>query len=127
MSVRLLVNCSDLLIEDIDVDLLHVPRQTCLETIACLAPIKGLRIAKGFTAKVKNLVGGEKGCTHLVELLLAMAPAAIQGFAAYQTKRPAAIGAARAKLMYLRLVNTCHVWREDGPIAREIKRLANKE
>jgi len=43
-----------------------------------------MAIAKGFTARVKNLVGGNKGCAHLVELLLAMAPAAIQGYASYQ-------------------------------------------
>jgi len=88
MTIRLLVNCSTLLIEDIDVDLISVPREICRETIGCLAPIKGLTITKGFTAKVKKLAGGKKGCTHLVELLLAMAPAAIQGFAAYQSRKP---------------------------------------
>jgi hypothetical protein len=122
MSVRLLVNCSNLLIEDIDVDLIYVPREFCRETIDCLAPIKGMPISKGFTAKVKKLVGGEKGCAHLVELLLAMAPAAIQGYAAYRTKNPVNLDAERAKMQLHFLINTCHAWREDGPLAERFRK-----
>ena len=122
MSVRLLVNCSNLLIEDIDVDLIYVPREFCRETIDCLAPIKGMHISKGFTAKVKNLVGGEKGCAHVVELLLAMAPAAIQGYAAHRTKKPITLDAERAKMQLHFLINTCHAWREDGPLAERFRK-----
>jgi hypothetical protein len=122
MSIRLLINCSNLLIEDIDVDLLSVPREFCRETLECLAPIKGLTITKGFTAKVKKLAGGNKGCTHLVELLLAMAPAAIQGYAAYQSKKPAVYDSVRAKMILQFLVNTCRAWREDGPLVEMLKK-----
>ena len=73
MAIRLLVNCSNLLIEDVDVDLISVPVAVCRETIDCLASIKGLTVTKGFTLKVKKLAGGNNGCVHLVELLLAMA------------------------------------------------------
>ncbi len=125
MAVRLLVNCSTFVIEEIEVDLLHVPREICRETRDCLAPLKGMRIAKGFTAKVKSMVGGVHGCTHLVELLLAMAPAVIQGYAAYRTRKPPAPDADHSK-MYLRLVNTCHVWREDGPIVEQFRRLEKR-
>ncbi|MGD0022901.1 MAG: DUF2889 domain-containing protein [Smithellaceae bacterium] len=123
MAIRLLVNCSNLLIEDIDVDMLSVPREACRETIGCLAPIKGLTITKGFTAKVKNLAGGNKGCTHLVELLLAMAPAAIQGYAAYQSKKPAVLDPDRAKMILEFLINTCHAWRKDGPLVERFKKM----
>ena len=127
MSIRLLVNCSTLLIEDIDVDLISVPREACRETIDCLAPIKGLTITKGFTAKVKNLAGGKKGCTHLVELLLAMAPAAIQGYAAYQSKKPAVFDSDRAKMILQFLVNTCRAWRKDGPLVERFKKMLDME
>ena len=122
MSIRLLVNCSNLLIEDVDVDLISVPREACRETIGCLAPIKGLIITKGFTLKVKKLAGGKKGCTHLVELLLAMAPAAIQGYAAYQSKKPAVFDPDRAKIILQFLVNTCRVWRDDGQLVKRFKK-----
>jgi hypothetical protein len=127
MAIRMLVNCSNFMIEDIEVDLLSVPREVCRETIDCLAPIKGLTITRGFTAKVKKLAGGKKGCTHLVELLLAMAPAAIQGYAAFQSKKPAEFNPDRAKMIFEFLVNTCHTWREDGSLAGSFKKMIDKK
>lgn len=115
MGIRLLINCTNFVIEDIAVDLLTVPREICHETLECLAPIKGLTITRGFTAKVKKLAGGSKGCTHLVELLLAMAPAAVQGFAAHQSQKASGFDADQAKFILKYLINTCHAWREDGP------------
>jgi hypothetical protein len=125
MAIQLLVNCSNLLIEDIDVDLLSVPREVCRETIDCLALIKGLTITKGFTSKVKKMAGGNKGCAHLVELLLAMAPAIVQGFAAHQSQKPSAFDSDQAKRMLQFLVNTCRAWREDGPFVEMFKKKLN--
>jgi hypothetical protein len=128
MVIRLLVNCSNLVIEDLEVDLLAVPREVCRETIDCLAPLKGLTVTKGFTLKVKKLAGGSKGCTHLVELIQAMAPAVIQGFAAHQSQKPAAFDSDQARKVFQFLVNTCRAWREDGPFAEAfMKRLAVKQ
>ena len=122
MAIRLLVNCSNLVIEDMDVELLTVPRDVCRETINCLAPIKGLAITKGFTLKVKNIAGGNKGCTHLVELLQAMAPAALQGFASHQSHKPAEVNSDQAKMIFKFLLNTCRAWREDGPFVEMLKK-----
>jgi hypothetical protein len=122
MAIRLLLNCSDLLIEDVDVDMLSVPREVCRETIDCLAPIKGLAITRGFTSKLKKIAGGNKGCTHLVELLQAMAPAIVQGFAAHQTQKSADFNDDQARMMFQFLVNTCRAWREDGPFVEMFKK-----
>jgi len=122
MDIRLLIDCSNMVIEDIEAELLSVPREICRETLDCLAPIKGLVITKGFTAKVKKLVGGNKGCTHLVELLLAMAPAAIQGYASFQSKRPQDYDPQRSKIILQFLVNTCRVWREGGSLVEILKK-----
>ncbi len=125
MSIRLLVNCSNLLIEDVDVDLKSVPREVCRETIDCLAPIKGLTITRGFTSKVKKLAGGNKGCTHLVELILAMAPSVIQGFGAHQSQKPSNSDSDHSRIILQFLVNTCRVWREDGPVVERFKKKLN--
>jgi hypothetical protein len=127
MAIRLLVNSSNFLIEDVDVDLLSVPRLVCRETIDCLAPLRGLTITKGFTSKVKKLVGGTKGCTHLLELLLAMAPVIFQGFAAQQSQKPAAFDSDLVKRMSQSLVNTCHAWRADGPVVEMLKKKLEKK
>ncbi|HOQ72683.1 MAG: DUF2889 domain-containing protein [Smithellaceae bacterium] len=115
MSIRLLVNCSTLVIEDLDMELLSVPREVCRETMGFLAPVKGMTIARGFTARIKKLVGGPKGCAHVVELLLAMAPAVLQGVAAARSRRPSGVDDGQSKIILQYLINTCHAWREDGP------------
>ena len=122
MYIRLLVNCSNLSIEDVDVDLISVPREVCRETIDCLLPIKGLTITKGFTSKVKKLAGGNKGCTHLVELILAMAPAVFQGRQAQQSQKTSAFDSDQGKKIFQYLINTCHGWSEDGPFVEMFKK-----
>jgi len=86
-----------------------------------------LTITKGFTAKVKKMTGGIKGCTHLVELILAMAPATIQGYATYQSRKEVVFNPNRAKMILGFLVNTCLVWREDGPFVEMFKKKAQYE
>lgn len=122
MAIRLLINCSNRSIEDVDVDLLFVPRLACRETIDCLAPIKGLTITKGFMSKVKKMAGGSKGCIHLVELLQAMASAIFQGFEAHRSQKPSSLDPDRAKIMFQFLVNSCRGWREDGPFVEMFKK-----
>lgn len=118
MLVRMLVNISTLTIDEIKVEMPTVPRGECLETINCLVPVKGMRIASGFTLKVKELVGGIKGCSHLLALLTSMAPAAIQGYGAYQSQKPAGYGS-NLPLIIGFLINTCWPWREDGPLVKQ--------
>lgn len=122
MAIRLLVNGSSLVIEDAEVELVSVPRDVCRETDDCLAAIKGLAITKGFTLKVKEIAGGKKGCAHLVELLQAMAPAVFQGFAASRSRKPSDFNPGQAKMALKVLLNTCHVWREDGPFVEMLKK-----
>lgn len=120
MIIRMEVRSPKLVIEDIEVEMPTVPRQECLETVESLAPLKGLPIVSGFTNRVKNLVGGTKGCAHLVALITAMAPAAVQGaWAAMSAKRkdPAKILPGAVE----RIKDTCRVWRSDGPLVKEIE------
>jgi Protein of unknown function (DUF2889). len=125
MAIRLLVNCSNLLIEDVDVELIAVPREVCRETVNCLAQIKGLTITKGFTLKIKKMAGGSKGCTHLVELIQTMAPAVFQGYAAHQAQKKTSFNSDQANMILKFLINTCHAWREDGPFVEMFKKKIN--
>jgi hypothetical protein len=114
MIIRMEVRGSKLVIEDIDVEMPTVPNRECLETLDSLIPLKGLPIVSGFTNRVKDLVGGNKGCAHLVALITAMASAAVQGAWVAMTSKP------RDPATYLpgavdRIKDTCRVWRSDGP------------
>jgi hypothetical protein len=114
MIIRLKIRGPGLVIEDIDVEMPSVPNEDCLETRQSLEPIKGMSIISGFTLKVKESIGGVKGCAHLTALLTAMAPAAVQGgwtaAARHSDASPALMTFALE-----RLKDTCHVWRSDGP------------
>jgi hypothetical protein len=114
MIIRIKVRGPGLFIEDIDVEMPTVPHEDCLETRRTLEPIKGLSIVSGFTIKARSLVGGAKGCAHLMALLMAMAPAAVQGAWTAATRLPNESQALKTYSME-RLKNTCYVWRSDGP------------
>ena len=121
MIIRMKVRGPKLIIEDIEVEMPTVPRQECRETLDSLAPLRGEPIVSGFTNRVKDLVGGTKGCAHLVALITAMAPAAVQGaWAAMSSKPrdPATILPGAVE----RIKDTCRIWRSDGPLVKEIEK-----
>ena len=122
MSIRLLVNCSSHTIEDIDAELLSVPRPECRETINSLLPLKGLSITRGFTAKAKKTVGGAGCCTHLLELITAMAPAVVTGLAAFRGRKSTGFDPDQARMSMQYLLNTCRTWSEDGPLVTMLKK-----
>jgi hypothetical protein len=126
MVIRLLVSTGDLSIEDIEVELVSVPREECAAVRDSLAVIKGERIVRGYSDRMKELLGGVKGCTHLVTLLIAMGPAALQGIFSSRAQKPMDLASmvadpVRVKFFMDTLINTCHVWREDGPALKRLR------
>jgi hypothetical protein len=122
MIIRIEVKGHQLIIEDIEVEMPTLPHKMCRETIECLAPIKGMPIVSGFTRKVKALAGGPKGCNHLVTLLTAMAPAAVQGAYSAMARKPIDPGP-HVRGTLERFENTCWAWRENGPLMERYKDL----
>jgi hypothetical protein len=120
MIIRMIVRGPNLTIEDIDVEMVGVPRDVCRQTRGSLEPVKGMKISSGFTEKVKAKVGGAKGCSHLVALLLAMAPAAIQGSWTAVTQHPIDPTNYSDKALEF-LENTCWIWRADGELMKETR------
>lgn len=120
MIIRIEFKGHNLVIENIEVEMPTVPDEVCNETIKCLEPIKGLSIVAGFTSKIRNLSGGSKGCAHLLTLLTAMAPAAVQGAFTQAVQQPVdpKIG---APIALKRFKDTCWAWREDGPFVQRMK------
>lgn len=126
LTIRLFIKGPGLLIEDVEVDMNHVPRDECLRTRDSLNPLIGKSIAPGFTQWVKENLGGPRGCIHLNSLLLAMAPAALQGFWSSRIARPVDMRQASKGMAPEFLIDTCWVWRSDGPLAEELKETIRK-
>ena len=56
----------------------HTPYPDCMEVEAGYRKLVGIRIEPGFTLAVKRLFRGTLGCSHMTELLPAMASTAYQ-------------------------------------------------
>ena len=97
-----------------------VPHEECAQTAVSLQKLQGMRIVPGFTSKVKQLLGGKQGCLHLTTLVLAMAPAILQGFWAFRNRHPEGRKIS-SELMDNYLLDTCWVWRRDGPLVKRLK------
>jgi hypothetical protein len=121
MFIRLLIEIESIRIVQVEIEMPGIPHHECPETIPNFAKLEGMRIAPGFTSKVRNLIGGPKGCAHLSGLLMAMASAAIQGLWTYRAKdrkRDKNIDEIASDY----LVNTCWVWRQNGPMVDRLSK-----
>ena len=113
MIVRLRVEGPPLTITAVEAEIPTSPLAECRKTLKMLTPVKGMRLAAGFTAAVKSKIGGPKGCAHLTALILAMGPAAVQGFWSMAATAPIDPASSQGFLLKF-LTDTCYVWRRDG-------------
>jgi len=119
MVIQLKIKGPEMLIEQAEATMPHHPREECPEVLPWIRNLEGVRIAPGFTMKVKKIIGGIKGCAHLTSLVIAMGESAVQGYwAAYGAGRE---GRPPREQEIKNVVNTCYLWREDGPIIRGIR------
>ncbi len=117
MHIQLLIKSAELKIVDIHVKIPGAPHDDiCREMENSLDAIKGLVIAPGFTAKIKKIAGGIKGCVHLTTLLLSMAPAALQGYWIFGARNKGRTENSEFDIGEY-LIDTCWAWRKDGPLA----------
>ena len=115
MWIRLTID-EELLIHDIEAVTDDGPYAICPAITPNFKKIKGERIGAGWRQRVRAKLGGTEGCTHLVEMLGAMATVAFQTLyptwarkraKASTTKRPA-------------LIDTCHAYASDGEIVKKV-------
>src|SRR5687767_834494 len=111
MWLRLTVD-TDLIVHDVEARTDHGPYGICGDITDSFKALKGLAIKSGWTLKTRELLGGVKGCTHLVELLGPVATTAFQTIYAARIKRDS------SKTLTQRpgLIDSCHAYASDGPI-----------
>ncbi len=105
------------------------PHSRCPLIAADYQELVGLSIARGFNRRVRELFGGERGCTHTNALLQAMAPAVVQSTWSVSVRRSResgrAPGLADAEDREKRIAantNTCHIWSERGEHVAALRR-----
>ena len=122
MIIRLLIGGTPLRILDAEAEMPHIPAPLCLTTRESVRKVVGLKIKSGFGARVHKLIGGVQGCAHLTHLLVVMVQEALHGYWTHKMRKPEPPPASLEDVEGLSyLLNSCSLWREDGPIMQEIK------
>jgi hypothetical protein len=126
MIARMRVSLPDLYILSLDAEMPIVPMDMCREISDSVEKLIGLQLKPGFTDTVRSLLGYTEGCVHLMNLVLAMASAAVQGAGTFYSRkreddRPGQAHVRPEDLDRSVLVNSCWLWREDGPLMNLIR------
>lgn len=131
MIVDLEIVYPTFLIEKASVEFKNHPHLGCTNITDDYKKLEGMSIARGFNAKVRELFGSSRGCTHIGALLAAMAPVAIQtGWSMRvssvvdiddSSKSPEDFQEQRVK-QFASTINTCHIWDEHGEMMSKVRR-----
>lgn len=113
MWIRLTVDL-ELVIHAVEVVTDWGPYRGCGAIAPGFRVLEGVQIKAGFTQKTRELLGGTRGCTHMVELLGPVATTAFQTiYAARERHSPAGADGRKPGL-----VDSCHMYASDGRIVR---------
>jgi hypothetical protein len=117
MTLQVTVRRADLQIVAARADMRRFPHGECPEIESHFSHLVGLNVGRGYTRAVQERFGRALGCTHLEFLARAVGPVVIQAIPSSAVRAavatPGADTAANPGLDFL--VDTCHVWRADGP------------
>ncbi|WP_310733309.1 DUF2889 domain-containing protein [Ideonella azotifigens] len=70
---------SEFVVRDIEASSDATPWRLCREAEGTLKVLIGEKVARGWSAKVKERLRGAAGCTHLMEMLVTLGTTALQG------------------------------------------------
>ena len=104
-----------LLIHGIEAVTDRSPFGPCAEVTPNFSRLVGLRIGRGFHRKVKELLGGTEGCTHLVELLGPIATTAVQTIFPWQERHQSRRPDKRPPIL-----DTCHALDTHGEVVKQV-------
>lgn len=120
MSMRIAYD-DDYVIREAEAAMEFSPFETCAAVAPNFSRLVGLKIGAGFNRKVKEVLGGTAGCTHLVELLAPMATVAFQTTAGGARRRREQLydmpvkSKAQDTPTVPGLLDACHSWDSRGP------------
>ena len=123
MAVRLTLNDEKKII-NIEAVINASPYNICPQAVKNCQKLKGERVIAGFNRKVIKVLGGEKGCRHITDLL------SHAGTIAYQTLWKEKTGSdsdvitlEEAKSIEKKFVNSCFALKKDGEVYNEYKEI----
>ncbi|MFN0038903.1 MAG: DUF2889 domain-containing protein [Burkholderiales bacterium] len=105
----------DLKIVDAEASTDWSPYEMCSDITPNFKVLIGETIKSGWTQRTRELLGGTRGCTHLVELLGPIATTAFQTIYAARVQRDKAAGLHKRPA----LIDSCHAWSSGSDMVRK--------
>jgi hypothetical protein len=120
MAVRLSVD-ADLVVRDIEVVMPSTPYPTCADARAAFRGLIGVAIGAGWRKAVQQCVGGNRGCTHVRELLFPMATVAFQAIRGWPGDGPDAPALPQPPAGERPVfIDGCYAWAADGEVVARL-------
>jgi hypothetical protein len=123
MWVRITID-DDMVIQAIEAVTDASPYRLCPDITPNFQRLVGLAVRPGFIPKVKQLLGGVEGCTHLVELMGPIGTTAFQTVASSRNpkrrKEEKPAGDAAQPKKRPRLLDTCHAFATSSEVVKRI-------
>ncbi len=120
MWIRLTVD-NDFVVRAVETVMDGTPYAICGEVAPNFQRLLGEKIQSGWRRRVKELLGGVNGCTHLMELLGPVATVAFQTirpYLRYLVKQQLEAGEDDPTVRRPWQVNTCYSWASDRAVVR---------
>lgn len=127
MIIRMSLSLPELMILSVSADMPVVPVAGCRDIADSVIKLTGLQIKPGFTNKVRKILAKTEGCLHLTHLILAMSAAAVQGAWTYYSRKRQSGQIRKPEMDGSMIIDSCWLWREDGPLARSIRKFREEE
>jgi hypothetical protein len=122
MAIRLIVKGNPLVIKEAEAEMIDVPLDGCWQTLDTMDAVRGLHVRSGFSNRIRSIMGGPKGCTHLCHLLTLMGQEIVHGWLTHTGSTlvpvPETMDDIREKEY---LLNSCRMWTPDGPKIKAIR------
>ena len=122
ICVRLLLGGQPLSILDAEAEMPFVPYDECATTLDTVKQVVGLTITHGYGNRVLERLGGVKGCTHMVHLLVAMGSAALHGYWSHKLRTRRTLPDSLEEIPEMDFViDSCMLWKKGGPLVNRIQ------
>ena len=124
MRVRIAID-DNFTVREAEATTLAGPYLACPQANAAFSNLIGIRIEKGWQRQLRGAIGGRQGCTHITELMGAVATTAMQtyyGIAASKRRaNNASVGdGGEDNQAYASLINSCISYDEDGAVVARL-------
>ncbi len=123
MDVKLLIKSNPLTIVDAQAQMIHVPMLECSTTLDTVEKLKGLEIKSGFSRKIRSIMGGNKGCTHLCQLIISMGQEIVHGWLTQKRKEKSQVPKSLENISEKNfLIDSCRLWTRQGPKIKSLEK-----